>query len=152
MRALAVGSVALACLLFAVACSDSSHDADMGKPSATVSRPKTTRGKGKQSSAVDAGGDEPASSGDGQPSDSGVDIHHDAGETTVPIDRDAGHVHTTHDAAMMPDDTVDTDDEAGGGVTPPPITVNIDYNGDFPPADKLPQAKGECPVFVTGVQ
>jgi predicted esterase len=124
-----------------------------GKPSATVGRPKTTRGKGKQSNAFDAGGDKSASGSGGSQASSGGDIHHDGGETTVPIDRDAGRLVASRDAATTPDDTTDvTDEDAGSGSPLPPITVNIDYNGDFPPADKLPQAKGECPVFTTGVQ
>jgi predicted esterase len=65
--------------------------------------------------------------------------------------RDAGPPQVNRDAATPHDDGHDDNDDDDAGSAEPPI-IHIDYNGPFPPADNLPQPKGECPVFVTGVQ
>jgi predicted esterase len=152
MRIAAVVRAIAVFLLCAAACSDSDSGAS-GMPKATVGRPKTTRDKDKHAGTLDAG-DEPASGSEGAHDGSGGSNHHvrdGGGEMTMHAAGDAGHSQVDLDAATPHDPGSDDDADEDAGSTAPPV-IHIDYNGEFPPAQNLPTPKGECPVFVTGVQ
>src|SRR4051794_38664007 len=137
-RAIAAMSVG-----FAIACSGSDHHAATGAPKATVSRPKTAYGKGQSS---DAGASDDTSS-------NAIDRYDDAGssnEGPIPVGRakDAGPVPAqpgTEDPA--PEDAASGGEIDSGPPPPPLVTLMVDYDGDPPPAEKLPTPKGTCPKF-----